>query len=355
MAYHIDYETGECDAPARSAAQSQESSPRVLTGGESPKKTGQGGAFVDWLAFTFPQWRELERPAEFVAHLLRDWTGHPIAVEYGNGLHGFEQSAKFHSVINMEPVLVGVCAWGGSGQRERVYASIDGAGCSIVQDWLLVSSALSTLSARITRLDLALDAPEGQFTVDQAVNWYKEGAFSSGGRRPSSKVAGDWLTPDGSGRTLYVGRRQNGKTARIYEKGKQLGDSSSKWTRFEVEVHNVDRVIPHDAVVRASEYFAGMYACAAPLVDVGAERIKTLRMEQEITLRRLLGFCRLAYGRLVNVARQSMSDDALVDFLTVKGVPRRLAKTALTVSFRTESDVHFLGASYGNLHQESSS
>lgn len=46
--------------------------------------------------------------------------------------------------------------------------------------------------------------------------------------------------PDGRGRTFYVGRRENGKLLRVYEKGKQLGAENSPWVRIELELHNKD-------------------------------------------------------------------------------------------------------------------
>jgi phage replication initiation protein len=170
--------------------------------------------------------------------------------------------------------------------------------------------------------------------LDDMPGWYEGGKFNAGGRRPTYKVEGDWFTDLGAGRTFYVGRRQNGKYCRVYEKGKQLGNCESPWVRFEVELHNVDRVIPYDIVMRPSEYFSGCYPVCESLVDVGAERIETLRAEHEISLDRLRSYCRIAYGKLIYVlrfqVRQELKDDlSLIDDLCVEGQPRRLAKTAL--------------------------
>ncbi|UWT36668.1 replication initiation factor domain-containing protein [Neisseria gonorrhoeae] len=38
-----------------------------------------------------------------------------------------------------------------------------------------------------------------------------------------------------SGKTYGIGSRESSKYVRIYEKGKQLGDKTSTWTRFEIE------------------------------------------------------------------------------------------------------------------------
>ena len=57
----------------------------------------------------------------------------------------------------------------------------------------------------------------------------------------------------------------NGKMLRIYEKGKQLGDSESPWVRVEAELRNKSRVIPWDALTRPGSYLAGAYPCLAYL------------------------------------------------------------------------------------------
>lgn len=69
----------------------------------------------------------------------------------------------------------------------------------------------------------AVDDVEGVHTVDMSVELYLSGAFGSGGRRPSCHQNGNWIDPDGTGRTFYVGKRENGKLLRVYEKGMQLG------------------------------------------------------------------------------------------------------------------------------------
>jgi DNA relaxase NicK len=52
-----------------------------------------------------------------------------------------------------------------------------------------------------------------------------------------------------------VGKRKNGKLLRVYEKGKQLGDESSPWVRWELELHNRDRVIPWEVLLEPVQDF----------------------------------------------------------------------------------------------------
>ena len=72
-----------------------------------------------------------------------------------------------------------------------------------------------------------MDRFDGNPSVDDAVTFYQSNQFNAGGNRPSCSQLGNWIVPDGSGRTFYVGKRKNGKLLRVCEKGKQLGDSES--------------------------------------------------------------------------------------------------------------------------------
>lgn len=295
-----------------------------------------GTAVIDWLSFTFDGYSDGKVDA-MVRTWLREWMQSPMVGESGNGLYGFTNSVTFSTMaddlIRGEIVPVAVMAWGGERQRGRIYVSINGTGCSMIKDWPCVQRILETMKARITRADVAVDALDGEFTVEDAQAWYETKGFNAGGRTPTYKVEGDWLTPTGAGRTFYVGRRENGKYARLYEKGRQLGNRESSWNRFEVELHNVDREIPHDICTNPSAYFVGCYPCCEGLVDVGAERIKTIRAEHAISIGKLKSYCRIAYGKLIHVLRFVHQDDELqlLNDLTVEGIPRRLEKTALTV------------------------
>ena len=293
-----------------------------------------GTAVIDWYSFTFDGFFCDGDPAALVRIWLQEWMHSSICGDEGNGLHGFKHSVTFKTVRLGELIPVAVLAWGGDNQRGKIYISINGSGCSLIKDWGCVRRISESVGATITRIDVAVDALHGEFSVADASRWYDNGGFNAGGRKPLYSVDGDWLTPTGAGRTFYVGRRKNGKYARIYEKGKQLGNADSLWTRFEVELHNQDREIPYEILTEPSSYFAGCYPCCDTLVDVGAERIRTLRAEHEISLEQLKSYCRIAYGKLVNVLRfKTSSRDELaeiVEELAVEGVPRRLGKTSLT-------------------------
>jgi phage replication initiation protein len=296
-----------------------------------------GTAVIDWLSFTFMEFAEVDLP-RMVRLWLTEWLECEIGGEEGNGLHGFENSVKFYRQHIGTLIPVGLVAWGGANQKGRAYVSISGAGCMLIEDWWNVRRILESLHCRITRVDVAVDAMEGQFSPLDAVAWYSSGGFTSGGRRPKYKVEGDWLEDIGAGKTFYVGKRQNGKYGRLYEKGKQLGDPTSTWSRFEVEIHNVDREIPYSILTNPSEYFSGCYPCCQGLVDVGSARIKTNQKEHEISLARLLSYCRQSYGRLVYVLKLANDDDSeIIKELSVTGIPRRLEKSSLYMAHASPS------------------
>lgn len=180
------------------------------------------------------------------------------------------------------------------------------------------------LNARITRWDGAVDVFDGIPSVDDAVNFYQAELFNAGGNKPSCRQNGNWIEPDGSGRTFYVGRRKNGKMMRIYEKGKQLGDPNSSWVRWELELRNKDRVIPWNVILEPGKYVAAAYPCTAWINDV-QERIKTQKKTAKISYEHLIRYARQAYGSLIHVMLEvEGSPEKVIERLKRTGIPARL-------------------------------
>ena len=128
--------------------------------------------------------------------------------------------------------------FGIGGQREKAFLSLPGEACSLIpmDAWQpLIEFLDGQYKAKISRWDGAVDDYDGLHDVDWAVGLYKSGQFNAGGNKPTCKQHGNWIEPDGSGRTLEIGKRKNGKLLRIYEKGKQLGDPKSLWVRWELQ------------------------------------------------------------------------------------------------------------------------
>lgn len=111
---------------------------------------------------------------------------------------------------------------------------------------------------RITRCDLALDFFNGMSrSLPELLEDYKAGIFNVRGKRPASKIAGDW--GNDCERSLYVGCRKSGKETNIYEKGDQLfgRESANPWVRVELRYGNQLRVLSSEILRRPSDFFAG--------------------------------------------------------------------------------------------------
>lgn len=308
--------------PARAAGAT---CPPALTGGES------GGAKVDWLTVTWLPEPDEHVPA-MVLDLLNQWTGLRVQGVDCPGMLGYQHGVRYfvklddgadHHVARVD--------FGGTHHQLRARLDLSGSCASRVRSWAAVQGWIAGLfDPKITRVDLAVDCLQGEYTVDDAAEWYKAGLFNAGGRMPRHSCPGDWLSDQPkNGRTLEVGRRENGKMLRAYEKGRQLGDPDSMWTRFEVEIRNRDRDIPLDVLTRRDEYFVGAYKCLQTILDAAAERIATHQTEGEITVERVTECCRVQYGQTINVLRATLTAEEIIESLSRPGVPKRLQKASL--------------------------
>ncbi|WP_446808373.1 replication initiation factor domain-containing protein [Methylomonas sp. 2BW1-5-20] len=234
----------------------------------------------------------------------------------GKGLHGYKRSFDIGKTG-------GMFAYGG--QRDTAFVSLPGSACALIGDWGSVYHLFhEVLQGRITRWDGAVDMFDGEPSVDDAVDWYKAGLFNAGGNKPSCNQQGNWIEADGSGRTFYVGKRKNGKLLRVYEKGKQLGDKSSPWVRWELELHNRDRMIPWDVILEPGKYLAASYACMG-WVHLIQERIRTTRKTANISYHHLTYYLSQAYGKMINVMVEvEGSEERVIEILRRNGAPSRL-------------------------------
>lgn len=301
--------------------------PPALTGGESPAQ----GAKVDWLTCTWWPDPDEHVPATVIS-LLRDVVGQVEAME-SPGMFGYEHGCRlFMRLDDGAQHHVGRVDWGGGHHRGRARLDLSGSGCARVSAWWQVSGWIERQADyKLTRVDLAVDCINGEFTVEDAKEWLLAGEFNAGGRNPRHSCPGDWLNERPvHGRTLEIGRRENGKMLRAYEKGLQLAPGSGdKWTRFEVELRNIDRDLPLDVLTDCDRYFAGAYKCLQRLLAVLPEPIPTHQHEGELSIQTLTKHCSVSYGRFINVLRATLDASDVLDVLSLPGVPRRLEKASL--------------------------
>lgn len=320
-------------------AEARRACPPALTGGESLPEAGEAPrAKVDWFSFTWlPEGGGLHVAAE-VWELFHAVFGFGVVGADSAGRYGYQFGCVLSVVKFGSIVPVGRVDWGGDRMGGRARFDLSGGGCSMVKDWRPVVRWLERLEAvKITRVDLAVDCLLGEFGVDDAVGWFEAGEFHAGGRRPRHSTPGDWLAPH-YGRTLEIGRRENGKMLRAYEKGRQLGDYASPWTRFEVELRNIDRELPFEVLTECDKFFSGAYAALERLLPVAGERIATHQREGDITLGRLVMHARSAYGQLVEVLRAKVTAGEVLDVLSRPGLPRRLQRSSLVAFHQFGAD-----------------
>lgn len=320
----------------RSAGAAEGGSPRTVIRGESDHS--QRLAIIDWLRFTFLPSSSISDSLEQLKRYFALWFPLPVNfIHSEKGMFGYKSSYDLMVWKDAQLIRVGVVAMGGTTAGNTMMVDISGKGCSLVSCWQSVYATLQDLDARITRADTALDLMEG-FTLDQFDDLYRAGEFNCGGRIPTRRYYEGGHSGDlhANGRTMYLGKKANGKELCIYEKGKQLGDPDSEWLRIEIRFGNRDRVIPHDIVLNPTTYFAGGFIALETLVDSIKTKIKTEQRdvvieERTIVLKRLTHYLTAAYGKtLYQLAHELQMDyKALYELLHVPGVPARLEKSVV--------------------------
>ncbi|MBN9203855.1 replication initiation factor domain-containing protein [Methylibium petroleiphilum] len=310
-------------------------SPRAVTRGEEKQQAQR--AIVDWLHATFPK---PDISVEGLISFLGRLFGRPISGTAGGGLLGFKESVSLVAGVASRHVCIGHLAMGGEAQKGRWLLQITGAGCGLLNDWEGMRELLEGLGAKLTRVDLAVDFLDGEYTVDDAVDLHAGGFFAFEGKMaPKSRVDGDWL--DGvSGRSFYVGKAENGKMLRVYEKGRQLGNEDSEWVRFEVQLGNRDRVIPFDVLTERDTFFAGAYPALELMLEQAGERILTQQAGGEISVAHVVYHLKRCYGKALDLCVELGATNAdLIEELRIVGFPRRVNPSSLAAGL-TWAQVH---------------
>lgn len=308
-----------------------------------PKEAPRGTSFVDQLSFTFLDDVHKAKPVrdylkslgvvrnpiedkDVITNQVDAILNHVFGLRVGDkrlsGLNFYHHTWNLVEKAGM--VSIG-------GQAGTILVQITGHGLACArQGWQerLAEFAKAATRFVITRCDLAYDDHDGQqYSTARALQDYQEGRFTARGRPPSCEQRGNWIRPDGKGLSFYVGKRENGKMLRVYEKGRQLGDTESEWVRVELELHNKDRYIPFDVIERPECYLAGAYSALEWVCDADqVERIATLRKVAMISYETLVGHMRRSYGGLIKV--MLTCEEAVLDRLAAlaenRPVPMRL-------------------------------
>jgi phage replication initiation protein len=201
----------------------------------------------------------------------------------------------------------------------------------------------------ITRIDLAHDSFEPDFfTVDNMLTEFKKGSFNNGNRSPSVSQAGNWVTPDDKGRTLYIGKRTNGLFCRIYEKGLQLSSIEfPRWVRVECEIKAVDRIIPNDILLTPHIYLAGAYPVLSVLNETQS-KIKTIANEIKSDINHRVKWGKRQNGSLIKLLQElEYTNEQIIDVLKADKLPRKFAQRYIksdAPSIENKQSIHHISA-----------
>lgn len=258
---------------------------------------------IDWLGF-----RSQSEPMDCL-EALRGVFG-----EYGEilkathndrGWNGFEQTAT----LSVADLRIGRIAYGGQAMRGWVRVDISGTGCEWVKDWDSCESDLSVLSKFQTRrVDIALDTCKREVTHETVVSAHRAGLFTTCGKPPSMTR----IEPEDryEGKTVYVGKRDQPKFFRGYEKGYELarkypgveitqinGSPIDDLYRLELELKAKHQDLPVDLIANRDQYFSGAYPYLQTVLNVEPEIFRMSRDEApRRSLESMLGIIRKQYG-----------------------------------------------------------
>lgn len=297
----------------------------VPVSGRSPV-TPAYAAITDWLNFSFP-FEPSRARVDAVLRRFMTVLGRKFAPvrERPVGLNNYERSFELGQGLKT------FFCCGGSYQRSTALLSLSGKACALILDWpALVAFGRDELGGRITRWDGAVDDFTGSHTVEQAILLHDEGKFTTRGRPPKIKEHGAWKRPDGTGRSVVIGVRDNGKRLCVYEKGMQLGCLWHPWVRWELTIGKKGRIVPWEVLLEPGRYFVGAYPKALGWVQENMSRIRTLQKQTQISYEAAVEQARRQFGPTLNLVLQvEGSAEKAVELLRRDGVPRRVQHPAV--------------------------
>lgn len=306
----------------------------------------QSGVIVDYLRFTvrrdlipdtkrIPRYTDDRDLARWYAQVFAQVLGY----EMGDDRPGRDYYDYTTTVVNGFGHEVASVSAGGESQRGTICFTLKGEGCSMAREgWeKRVHDYFADMLPTITRIDLAKDFFNGEATIEEVVHLYRCHEFSYRNRRPKYTTHGAWdigvdvdgMPAGGHSRTFQVGKRDSGKLARCYEKGHQFAMLDSKWLRCEVEIRNVNRVIPWDALLHMGEYYAGSYPAMQLLCNRETQtKITTSTKVGEASAQRCINWVqRVVAPTLVQIATVMPNEDWLIGLVADqchRKVPRSL-------------------------------
>ena len=309
-----------------------------------PKRKPQTIADQDGQLVVAPR-VEFVRPDQIVGSIAQAafaWlfggTGLVLASEAGPGSF----YAYKYLVTNVWGDVAGMIELGGEltqrkGGRPSLRFELTGLGCAIfeqrgdasadhAQRWCALRAQLERVGTMLTRVDTAFDDFDGKRNLDLVRCMYALGEFdySFAGKRhrPQSQE----ITKTKGGSTFYLGHSTSEKQLRVYEKGRQLGDEESPWTRWELQLRSSSRKrLSLEILSDPMAHMRGAFACL-DFVATCMARIEVTKEATKATAKSVMRHVRRQYGATLNqVLRLAPSPDdlaKLIQALSVDKVPK---------------------------------
>jgi phage replication initiation protein len=227
------------------------------------------------------------------------------AVPKKRGKQGFDRSDG----LFLADLAIGTLSFGGDAMRGWVWLELTGTGCQWVDDWNRCQDDLSTLrDFQYKRVDIALDTHKREVTHETVISAHAAGLFTTCRRPPSMSQ----IVPSDpyEGRTIYVGKRDQPKFLRAYEKGFEQARKFPKmyithfdgvpvedWYRLELELKAKNQPLPEDLIENRDQYFSGAYPYLQSVLDVEPQILKMSREKSpQRSLESMLEIIRQQYG-----------------------------------------------------------
>ncbi|MFZ6693665.1 replication initiation factor domain-containing protein [Undibacterium sp. SXout20W] len=315
---------------------------------ELKRSERDGSVFIDWTTITlrvtallsyFSKSFTDEDIARFLSGKLEEIFGSSFGISKKNNFGLFFHPLSFVIGDNFGHFCIG-------NKNGRCVISISG------QGWANASQAsakklytfitnLDELGGdcKLSRIDLAADYYKDGPTHSEFEAAYHRGEFVRQQRHiktkdawPNYQVYGCVHTKRGleSGITDAVGVRTSDLYLRRYDKGRELGDLNSTWSRVELEMKSKDTLIPFDVLLNPAKYFC-QYPYLKNLCNSEAERLVSTRITAEITIESAKKIVKRQFGKYLRVLRGlAESDEELINELQSDEDewPVRLAKIA---------------------------
>lgn len=243
-------------------------------------------------------------------------------------------------LMEMDAVMYGTVHCGGN--NDTILVEIKGKGCEVAKDgWeaRLFNFLQQANNARITRCDVAADYFNNEITPDLAWEAWKLGEFDKRGKRPIvDRYGSDWDCGTTNGKTLYVGSRNSGIYARIYDKAKEQGDKDAVWTRFECQFLGRNVKIDLDILLQPGAFFGGVFPICGRLQDLGIEAVRSMATDKrlEMSIEACKDAAAKQCGRAINMLlAMGLTAEQIVDELRNKDdlVPARLNPAAYSLLY----------------------